>query len=105
VRDVPYASLDVYRETIGGGLARESGRTPTIKPLAPPSADPDPGIEPGIQPAASPAIGQGNKDLGMCRHRIFGPGKIVAFLPPNKYQVNFPGFGLKVIIEDYLEML
>jgi DNA helicase-2/ATP-dependent DNA helicase PcrA len=104
VRDVPYASLDVYWETIGGGLARESGRAPEIIPLTPPALDPDPGIEPGAQPAASPAIGRGSKDLGMCRHRIFGSGKIVAFLPPNKYQVNFPGFGLKVIIEDYLEM-
>jgi DNA helicase-2/ATP-dependent DNA helicase PcrA len=85
-------------------LARESGRAPEIIPLTPPALDPDPGIEPGAQPAASPAIGRGSKDLGMCRHRIFGSGKIVAFLPPNKYQVNFPGFGLKVIIEDYLEM-
>jgi DNA helicase-2/ATP-dependent DNA helicase PcrA len=41
---------------------------------------------------------------GHCRHKTFGRGKIVAFLPPDKYRVNFPGMGLKVIIADYLEL-
>ena len=41
---------------------------------------------------------------GFCRHKIFGQGKIVGRIEPNKYKVNFPGFGLKVIVEDYLEM-
>jgi DNA helicase-2/ATP-dependent DNA helicase PcrA len=40
--------------------------------------------------------------LGYCRHKIFGRGKIVAEVPPGKYRVNFPGFGLKVIMADYL---
>ncbi|MDE5879729.1 MAG: hypothetical protein K2G99_06885, partial [Desulfovibrio sp.] len=39
-----------------------------------------------------------------CRHRIFGRGKIVRRIPPDKAQVNFPGFGLKVILTDYLLM-
>ncbi|HBR05971.1 MAG TPA: hypothetical protein DD766_02445, partial [Desulfovibrio sp.] len=43
--------------------------------------------------------------LGRCKHKIFGPGQIVAKLEDNKYRVNFPGFGLKVIVGDYLEML
>ncbi len=42
--------------------------------------------------------------LPFCRHKIFGRGKIVTKLPPNKYRVNFPGFGLKVILEDYLDL-
>ena len=41
-------------------------------------------------------------DLCYCRHRIFGRGKIVRHLPPDKVQVNFPGFGLKVILSEYL---
>jgi DNA helicase II / ATP-dependent DNA helicase PcrA len=41
---------------------------------------------------------------GFCRHKIFGRGKIVGVLPPDKYRVNFPGFGLKVIIADYLQL-
>ncbi|MBQ9405362.1 MAG: ATP-dependent helicase [Desulfovibrio sp.] len=40
--------------------------------------------------------------LGYCRHRIFGRGKIVRQLPPDKVQVHFPGFGLKVILSEYL---
>ncbi len=39
-----------------------------------------------------------------CRHRIFGRGKIVRRIAPDKAQVNFPGFGLKVILTDYLIM-
>lgn len=39
-----------------------------------------------------------------CRHRIFGRGKIVRHIPPDKVQVNFPGFGLKVILSEYLQM-
>ncbi|WP_035243828.1 ATP-dependent helicase [Desulfonatronovibrio hydrogenovorans] len=39
-----------------------------------------------------------------CKHKIFGRGKIVMAMPPNKYKVNFPGFGLKVISGDYLEI-
>ena len=41
---------------------------------------------------------------GYCRHRIFGRGKIVQHLPPDKYRVNFPGFGLKVIMAEYLSL-
>ena len=42
--------------------------------------------------------------LGFCRHKVFGRGKVVEELPPDRYRVHFPGFGLKVIIGDYLEM-
>lgn len=45
-----------------------------------------------------------NKQLSysFCRHKIFGRGKIVEHLFPDKCRVNFPGFGLKVILKDYL---
>lgn len=42
--------------------------------------------------------------LGYCRHRIFGRGKIVRIIDEEKVQVNFPGFGLKVILGAYLIM-
>jgi DNA helicase-2/ATP-dependent DNA helicase PcrA len=57
-----------------------------------------------------PALGQGQgptlppSACGFCRHRIFGRGKIVQHLPPDKYRVNFPGVGLKVIMSAYLTM-
>jgi DNA helicase-2/ATP-dependent DNA helicase PcrA len=36
-----------------------------------------------------------------CLHRIFGMGKVIKDLPPDKMQVYFPGFGLKVIISEF----
>ncbi len=39
---------------------------------------------------------------GLCKHKIFGRGKIVQAMPPNKYKVNFQGFGIKIISGDYL---
>lgn len=44
------------------------------------------------------------QDFGFCQHKIFGRGKVVSFIPPNKYKVNFPGFGLKVIQGEYIQM-
>lgn len=37
-----------------------------------------------------------------CEHKIFGRGKVIAHIPPNKYKVNFPKFGLKLVLGDYL---
>lgn len=44
------------------------------------------------------------KKLGFCRHRLFGRGKIVEEIPPDRYRVNFPGLGLKIIMADYLTL-
>ncbi len=44
------------------------------------------------------------KPLGFCQHKIFGRGKMIKFIPPDKYQVNFTGFGLKVIMQDFLTL-
>ncbi|MCR5562087.1 MAG: ATP-dependent helicase [Desulfovibrio sp.] len=54
------------------------------------------------QPRSSLAVGE--TASGYCRHRIFGRGKILRRLGPDKVQVNFSGFGLKVILSDYLVM-
>ena len=35
---------------------------------------------------------------------LFGRGKVVQRVEPNKYKINFPGFGLKLIIEDFVEL-
>ena len=37
-----------------------------------------------------------------CNHKVFGRGKIVGFIPPNKYKVYFSGFGVKVLLENYV---
>ena len=65
---------------------------------------------PFANPVSAPAAAHGSSgpqaagdgELCYCRHRIFGRGKIVRHLPPDKVQVNFPGFGLKVILSEYL---
>ena len=44
------------------------------------------------------------EDCGFCHHKIFGRGKIVQHLPDGKYRVNFPGFGLKVIMSAFLTL-
>ena len=44
------------------------------------------------------------RKLGFCKHRVFGRGKIVEEVEPGKYRVNFPNFGLKIILADYLTM-
>jgi DNA helicase-2/ATP-dependent DNA helicase PcrA len=49
----------------------------------------------------SPSIPQ---DGGFCRHKIFGRGKIIAVVPPNKYRIHFPGFGLKLILQNYVTL-
>ncbi len=79
-------TFEEWREGYTGNMTRRT-------PLA---AKGDERTEPPPQPEA--------QRLGHCFHKIFGRGKLVAFLPPNKYRVNFPGFGLKVIIGDYLQM-
>jgi len=54
-------------------------------------------------PAAAPVKAQ-SQPLGYCRHKIFGRGKIIASLDGGKVRVNFPNFGPKVILADYLEL-
>ncbi len=44
----------------------------------------------------------GHLPLGYCHHKIFGRGKMIKFVAPDKYQVNFSGFGLKTILQDFL---
>lgn len=75
-------------------LTPEAAREPAAKPK--PSGAP-------VTAHASGVNGAG-VELCYCRHRIFGRGKIIKQLPPDKVQVNFPGFGLKVILSEYLLM-
>lgn len=73
------------------------------------SGSPRPGAGPRPAPAGAPGNGAGPANgsaraLGYCRHKIFGRGKIIATLDGGKYRVNFPDFGPKVILADYLEL-
>jgi DNA helicase-2/ATP-dependent DNA helicase PcrA len=56
-------------------------------------------------PSDSPARKTPPIKMGHCKHKIFGRGKIIEYIEPNKLRINFPGFGPKVIVEDFVEML
>ncbi len=43
------------------------------------------------------------ENCGFCQHAVFGKGKIVAHIPPDKCRVHFPGIGLKVILKAFLK--
>ena len=53
--------------------------------------------------AAAGAVAAGKRPC-FCRHKIFGRGKFLGLMPPNKVQVSFAGFGIKVILADYLQL-
>jgi len=102
LREISPAFFEEFQEG-HAGLTRCSRPGPVqrgAQPDGPTACSPDaPGPRP--LPAQPP---QNPDDLPYCQHKIFGRGKVVSRIPPNKYRVNFPGFGLKVILEDYLEL-
>ncbi|WP_346667291.1 ATP-dependent helicase [uncultured Desulfovibrio sp.] len=102
------------RAAAGSFRGKERGATPALPDEEDYQLPPEERLSPA--PAASPAAPAATRDVaaapaggprlpqGYCRHRIFGRGKVVRQLPPDKVQVNFPGFGLKVILAEYLLM-
>ena len=103
VRELPAALYEEWYESYTGGLQRRD----TSRPVARPAVASTFGCAP--RPESAPVPGgpspvAGAAKLGFCTHKIFGRGKIVQHLPPDKYRVNFPGVGLKVILGDYLTL-
>ena len=80
------------------GGAAGSGRPAASAPAAP-AGD----VAGGSVLAAAGAVAAGRRPC-FCRPKIFGRGKILGLMPPNKVQVNFAGFGVKVILADYLQL-
>lgn len=69
-------------------------------PVMPPdSSAPSSAATTGSSPKTAPM------KMGHCTHKIFGRGKIIERIEPNKLRINFPGFGPKVIVEDFVELL
>jgi DNA helicase-2/ATP-dependent DNA helicase PcrA len=98
-----------WQEGYTGGLV-EKKAAPRVNTIAQAKPRPIPVPVPLEDADAPGALGQGQgptippSQCGFCRHKIFGRGKIVQHLPPDKYRVNFPGIGLKVIMAAYLSM-
>ena len=93
--EVDQGNYQEWRENYAGGVSQK------------PAGRPRPDLHMNAADSGSgpaPARSSGPAAYGFCRHKIFGRGKIVAEVPPDKYKVNFPSFGLKVIIAEYLEL-
>lgn len=97
ILELPNDVFERFNESYGGGLEKKRKPTQTTASMYTPSASDAPAPAATSKPDPS--------QLGFCKHKIFGKGKIIACPEPNKYKVNFPGFGIKTIIGDYLELL
>lgn len=87
-------------EKYSGGLSSPQPGAPPRKMrrnLTPPSENID-----VARSGLFAADGKPLKQASYCRHRIFGRGKILQHLEGDRAQVNFPGFGVKIILADYL---
>ncbi|MGE4299087.1 MAG: ATP-dependent helicase [Desulfovibrionaceae bacterium] len=111
VKEIAPYYYEELRESYVGGLFRAGERARATGGNGAERPDPDmPAADAAESPdsaAAGPAPAKPKADplqCGFCRHSTFGRGKIVELLPPNKYRINFPGIGLKVIMGDFLEM-
>jgi len=95
VLELPNETFDRVNESYSGGLEKR----PPIAKQATGS------LRNGAKSTPTTSGKTDPSQLGFCKHKIFGKGKIIARPEPNKYKVNFPGFGIKTIIGDYLEIL
>lgn len=105
LQDIPAHLVSRYREQFTGGVGLQTPPSPRRDPY--PRSDPDPSRTHSDVPQAadrSQASAHTPVQSTYCRHKIFGRGKVVARVEPNKYKINFPGFGLKLIIEDFVEL-
>ncbi|GAB6059947.1 ATP-dependent helicase [Desulfonatronum parangueonense] len=99
--------LSCYEELRENYLGQVKPRTPlpARESRKPRQSSDRPGTPSRSVPPSPPVAASHRKNtFGHCRHKIFGRGKIVEFLPPNRYRINFPGFGLKIIMVDFLTM-
>lgn len=112
VRELSPSLYEEWLEDYSGGLRRRApDRSPDRSPAeeAPPAQalprpiPPRPALPQDALPQSAPPQDPPAR-YGLCSHKIFGRGKILRFLPPDKYQVNFQGFGLKVIMASFLSL-
>jgi len=118
VRELPFSALEEWQEGYTGRISKRSTSFAGDPAFSRPSLDiprelanPNAGRVKGVfpPPVIPEAIGdraasKGGAGCGYCRHKVFGRGKIVEQLPPDKCRVNFPGFGLKVILSAFLTL-
>lgn len=118
VRELPFSALEEWQEGYTGRISKRSTSFAGDPAFSRPSLDiprelanPNAGRVKGVFPPPVIPEAKGDKaaskagaGCGYCRHKVFGRGKIVEQLPPDKCRVNFPGFGLKVILSAFLTL-
>ena len=118
VRELPFSALEEWQEGSTGRISKRSTSFAGDPAFSRPSVDiprelanPNAGRVKGVFPPpvipeakGDRAASKGGAGCGYCRHKVFGRGKIVEQLPPDKCRVNFPGFGLKVILSAFLTL-
>ena len=118
VRELPFSALEEWQEGYTGRISKRSTSFAGDPAFSRPSLDiprelanPNAGRVKGVFPPpvipeakCDRAASKGGAGCGYCRHKVFGRGKIVEQLPPDKCRVNFPGFGLKVILSAFLTL-
>jgi DNA helicase-2/ATP-dependent DNA helicase PcrA len=106
----PDLYVEIQESFTGRWIRKEKARAPAPKLSMPPKQPRQPvRIDRPVSPdtADTPDTaepGSRERKSGYCTHKIFGKGKVIKFIPPDKYQVNFSGFGLKVIMGAFLIM-
>jgi DNA helicase-2/ATP-dependent DNA helicase PcrA len=93
LQDIPGHLFAEFKETYAGGLTKKANTAGKCSSFVPQKR------------AGEGADFLAQKRGGACRHKIFGRGKIVERIEPDKYKINFPGFGLKVIVRDYVDLI
>ena len=118
VRELPFSALEEWQGGYTGRISKRSTSFAGDPAFSRPSLDiprelanPNAGRVKGVFPPpvipeakGDRAASKGGAGCGYCRHKVFGRGKIVEQLPPDKCRVNFPGFGLKVILSAFLTL-
>ena len=118
VRELPFSALEEWQEGYTGRISKRSTSFAGDPAFSRPSLDiprelanPNAGRVKGVFPPpvipeakGDRAASKGGAGCGYCRHKVFGRGKIVEQLPPDKCRVNFLGFGLKVILSAFLTL-
>ena len=118
VHELPFSALEEWQEGYTGRISKRSTSFAGDPAFSRPSLDiprelanPNAGRVKGVFPPpvipeakGDRAASKGGAGCGYCRHKVFGRGKIVEQLPPDKCRVNFPGFGLKVILSAFLTL-
>ncbi|MCL1872412.1 MAG: ATP-binding domain-containing protein, partial [Promicromonosporaceae bacterium] len=90
VRELPPDLYEEWQEGYTGRIQRRA-RTSAYRPES-------------LSGSIDPPAGRNPALCSYCRHKIFGRGKIVERIPPDKCRVNFPGLGLKVILSSFLTL-